>query len=75
MYQELETLRMKEKMSGSEDMMRKMYEADLEQKKVSKIFQNSDKKAMNRKQFVKRRLQDLITALIIVFIVFVILSY
>ena len=53
MYQELETLRMKEKMSGSEDMMRKMYEADLEQKKVSKIFQNSDKKAMNRKQFVK----------------------
>ncbi len=58
----------------SEDMMRKMYEVDLEQRKVSKIFQNSDTKGNERKQFLKRRLRDLIAALIALFIVFVILN-
>ncbi|MHA1975281.1 MAG: hypothetical protein ACW98I_00140 [Candidatus Hodarchaeales archaeon] len=61
-------------MSGSEDMMRKMYEVDLEQRKVSKIFQNSDRKSLQRKQFFKRRLRDLVAVLIVIFIVFVILN-
>ncbi len=62
-------------MSGSEDMMRKMYEVDLEQRKVSKIFQNSDKKSLKRKQFFKRRLRDLLSALILILLVFIILNW
>jgi hypothetical protein len=51
-----------------------MYEVDLEQKKVSKIFQNSDIKSNKRKQFVKNRVRDIVAAIIVLFIVFVIIN-
>ncbi len=69
-----EIQRSNENMSGSEDILKKMYSVDLEQKNVSKIFQNSDIKAMQRKNFVKRRLRDVAIAIVVLFIVFIILN-